>query len=242
MVASDLSIVVLNCPFNGFGDPKIDMAFGAIIALKRQGYQAAYGKTTLPVGAADFIGTHIAIYHGDTPLMVYKSITLRQCDRYKEDFPTLLLTKSPNSKSHRDSVELVLNRCRNDGVNIVYGGGMTIEPGVRKDKALVALLWEIIIAVSISYDLENGISEAMTAGVCKFKLDRLFHKMGYKDMENDGAKLPPIPVSFVDNEEVILYHRTQISEEALALVQKYKFLWEARTEIMELREEIKTAA
>lgn len=235
MSAQKLKAVVLECPYDIWNDPHARQTFCKVVALKFEGYRKEYNYGVLPVDATDFICTHHIVCdssaEGLTPLMAYKSVTLRRCRIHNLSFPPLGLLRMTGSTAHADAVERIVQDCDRAGRELIYGGSMTITPQARANPELVQQLWEMIIASSLAYDIEHGVDEAVCFGTVRFKMHRIFHSMGYASLKKDGITLDPVRIPFVFNDGAGLFHRKAISPYGLSLVEKYKAWWKARIEI-----------
>lgn len=230
-----LQAIVLECPAETRQLTETRDLFWKIFNLKMDGYIEEYGPDILPVGRDDFVGTHIAICEqtpgGLVPAIAYKSITLERCLRHQFEFPAVTLARAVGARDHLRFLEKVIAECQQTGSGLVYGGSMTIRPDLRTNREFVGMLWEAMIAMSLFYDQSCSISRAICYGACKFKMHRIFNRMGYLEPELDGKQLGPIPLAFDLESKSALFYRLKPSSEALFLMRRYEWLWQSRHEL-----------
>ena len=236
MVHMKLRHVILECPYDFWSDSEMQRLFCKSIELKLTGYLKEYPYGVLPFDTSDFVATHHLVCDDDkgvfNPVMCWKSISLARCKIHNLVLPPLAGLRTIVAPEHTGAVEAIVGRHSSKASKLTYGGGLTIHPEARKDRQLVTQLWEMMMAGTLSYDLEYGVAETLCFGAVRFKMERVFLGMGYRDLEWDGRALGAVSMpTQMNGFEARLFHRTEFTKAALDLVEKYRFWWNARIEI-----------
>ncbi len=234
----NLKPVLIECPYDTWANPKVREYFSSAIGLKLSGYLREYAYGVLPFDTSDFVATHHLICRdtdaGLEPLICAKILTLKRCQTHSLAFPPLaaLRTIPRASVRHLAVVEKIVARFENNPQALTYVGGITILPEARRDRALVARLWDGLKAAWLSFDLENGVQESILFSAVRFKMNRIFGSIGYNELEVDGQVLAPVSMpTLMNGHEAWLEHRQEISKEALALVKRHELWNRTRVEL-----------
>lgn len=233
-----LKHILLECPYSTWDNKEVQKYFVAAIGLKLSGYLKEYNYGVLPFDTTDFVAVHHLICREDafnlTPLMSLKTITLGRCQMHDLAFPILsgLRTIPTVAENHLKIMQNVVKRFEKTPHSLAYSGGLTILPEMRQDRALVAELWERVIAAWLTYDIEMGITESVGFSAVRFKMTRSFARLGYQDISLENKVLPPVSMpTMMNGYEATVIHRKEISEEGLRLVEKHKAWYKAGLQI-----------
>lgn len=231
----DLKIVIVKKPFDLWAnveDRSFPALFHEMIGLKLRGYGAEYPAGVLPVDTSDFIATHLLVCRREgeawIPLTGFKSTLLSDCDAHRVSFPALGLVQSAEAPAHVRYVRETMERCSSEGASLAYTGSWTIEPGLRKDRALAQELVALFKAMYVFHHLDERIDEVFTGGTIRFKADVLLGRMGHDPIIVDGLELPPLRVRHLFDEPVSLLHLRSFSESARSGVEPFRRMWEER--------------
>ncbi len=224
-----LKHVLLECPYDTWNNKVLQKYFIEAISLKLSGYLKEYRYGVLPFDTSDFVAVHHLICRDDrftlTPLMSLKTITLARCNIHDLTFPLLgaLRTIPSVAESHLKVVQDIVNSFDKKPHALAYGGGLTILPEARQDRALVSELWDHLIAAWLNYDIEAGVTESVGFSAVRFKMTRSFGRLGYQNIDFDGKALPPVSMpTLMNGHEAHVIHRKEISQEGWELAERFK--------------------
>lgn len=228
----NLRLVIMDRPYDTWDNVKTQSLFLKTVSLKLKNYLGEYPYGVLPVDTCDFIGTHHLIcqeFNGELmPLMGYKSTTLSRSKQHNITFPALAILQSSGALQHAQEVQKILNRCETQDTEISYDGSWTIAQSVRQNREFADELKKTMMAIQVHYHIRDKIPEMVGFGMIRFKTNRYFEEMGYKQFTCEGTPLPPVKMSTLQNEPAILLHLQKFSDTALALADQYSYLWDNR--------------
>lgn len=231
----DLKIVIMKSPFRLWakgGDPAFATLFHEMIGLKLRGYGAEYPEGVMPVDTSDFIATHLLVCrtHGDrlVPLTGFKSTLLSDCEAHRVAFPALGLVQAAESAPHVSYVRQTMARVQAAGLTLAYTGSWTIEPELRRDRALAQELVALFKAMYVFHHLDEKVDEVFTGGTIRFKADVLLGRLGHDPIVHEGETLPPLRVRHLFDEPVSLLHLKSFTKSARDGVEPYRGIWENR--------------
>jgi hypothetical protein len=225
-------VVILDRPVAGWGDPLVQELFAKLVTLRLSGYGARYAQSVLPLDTNDFISTHIMLCteseRGLLPRMAYRHTSFEQCAAFGLPFPVLAPMLAVGATRHAHIVRDTLARCERERKAVDFVGSWTIDPAVRSDRNMFRELWEITIALCASHNREHRVAEAFGGAVVCLRTERLLGACGLRPVLDEGAPLPPVGIPHLRGEQILLMHRTGIPDEALALADKWRWLWEGK--------------
>lgn len=232
----NLRIIVLENPYENWTQPKVPDLFKNLVELKRLGYEGFYPFGFLPLDTGDLVATHLMICEETEneliPICAYRSLSLSQCESYHLTFPAIsALSKDKGSESHLQSVELVINRVKEQNKQLTFSSGWTVHPKVRKNREKVDLMKNITRAMFYLFQDEFGSHEEIGFGVPKVKTDIYFSQIGYDRMTLDGNILEPIAHTDIGGEPIVLIHRTNFTSAAIEAAERHRELWENKISI-----------
>jgi hypothetical protein len=250
MDTSRYRIVVVDCPIDVWQEPRIEHLFHQIIDVKLQGYGAEYPYGVIAVDGTDFVATHIAVCEEKggrfEPLLAYKSISLERCLNFKQTFPALALARAAKSFGHVRVLTDLVKRYEQAPSRLRYCSAFTIRPELRKDRELTGFLKNLLAGVHVNLIKDTGAIEALTCGVVRFRVDKLWESWGYHALSAGEQPLPSIRQVSLDGEEVKMYRlvSARFSEHAERCAEEYAAFWQNRVVIdtPAPRERIKIAA
>ena len=230
-----VEIVILRCPYVNMDNAASRELFTRMMHLKYKGYGNRHLAGTLPLDATDYVADHPLVCVRDPklgliPITGSKVIGFETCRFFNMDFALESCFKKGNNFVHLDTLYSIINKAQDNGKNIVYHGGYTIDPEIVKTDEDRALARELFIAATTLYFQENKISELIGFGVPKYKTELFFYQWGYERCAVNGAELPSFPVYFLPGCEGILMHLKNYSSSVIETSHKYKFLWNDKIE------------
>jgi hypothetical protein len=207
MSHDQLQLVILDCPVDAWEEPGADQAFHRMVRLKLRGYASGeYPYGVIPVDATDFVGTHILFCRRDadglTPLMGYKSITYGRCRTFGMKFPPLAIAEGAGSFAHQRDIRARMERWDAEPDALRYCSSYTIEPSMRRDRAFISGLKELLGGMQVHFLRDMGTRDSMLCGVVKFKVDKMFVSWGYKGLAEGGRELPTMHQASLQGTEV----------------------------------------
>ena len=241
----NLKIVMLESPYTTLIDnPLAKDLFAQMAELKIKGYKEMYQHGVLPLDATDFVGTHLLVCQegkeGLRVVMGYKSTNLSVCDQFSLPFSIYEIVKNHGSIPCREEFEYFLSRCRQNKQEVSYDTSWTIDPKVRGDKELQGVLKDLTCALLVHHHLDYGIKYWLTFGICKYKTDLYFEKIGAKDVSKHSRLKQP--VLFQTEARTMLCDVDDYTTFALETAQKYLGMWQARLTIKATNEEERLVA
>lgn len=232
---SRLKVVTLNCPYDQWSDPVVRDLFCKIIALKLKGYGASYPYGVMPIDTSDFVGVHFAVCDvgadGELrPLMAYKAVDRDRCLAHNLTFPALTLARYSDLAEYERTVQAALREAERRGVNISYDSSWTVDPKVRENRALAALLKKFMtmFMVNSHLDPEWNVPMSICMGVPRFKTDGYFTSLGYEQFNTGGEPLPGIPLPPLHGELAVMFLLKEFTKEALATAAEMSAFWQDR--------------
>lgn len=220
-----LYFVVLRSFYDNSSNPVAVDLFSKIMALKLKGYRREYSYGVLPVSTVDFVSDHICVCvkEGElySPIMAYRSTSLKICKKFNINFPVLDLCE--NNLEHIETIKEKI-KANEEEYQIQYDSSLTYD--FHKVKKLRINPQDYIRAMHTYYHSEILPENHFTfaSGTVRFKMNRYYDFFGYSPLSRNNAPLPPVEASFVNNDETIIYEMSKLSKEALLQVKKIK--WE----------------
>ena len=227
----DFRIVILKAPFHNWADPEVQRLFCSMVWLKKQCYGDRYDRTVVPVGTADFIGTHQLLCEntpqGLKPVFGFKSVTLDQCKQHRLSFPMLDLIKASGSVEHEKILTKIISDAEKNHRTLTYNGSAAMLPEIDRDPVYRAFLRDAFFSIYTLHHLENGMENVAGFSVT-FKIERYYKAWGYKLFSSDGKILAPIKADFALGEPIEIGHLSRFRAEAIEFSQRFKKLWDSR--------------
>jgi hypothetical protein len=124
---------------------------------------------------------------------------------------------------------------------LAYLGSWTADPDMKKDPMLRQALKEVFVATYTSFYKEAGITDVVIGGTLRFHTERTFADLGHAPLNLAGRELPPIKVTHLVGEKVLVMHAHGFSDKSRLIVERWKPLWNARLEVGEAVFELKRA-
>jgi hypothetical protein len=236
-----LRIVILDSPYDSLGTPEAQALFAKLVALKLKGYGAEYQYGVLPLDQSDFIATHFMVCQerdGELhPIMAYKSVKEPKCRQHGITFASCAhLSRCAKDDKNLLAVEKIIEEANARSSLMAYDGAWTIDPLIRKDRALVTELKNLFTCIQVNHYAQFGKFDLLLVGVLRFKTEKIFQDWGYKPLNWKGEQLQPFQSPSL-REAVWLHHARAFSEQALELSARYTSYWENRIEIEKIRTE-----
>lgn len=206
-------------------DPQVTRLWQKTLWAKEKGYRQSYKSGVIPMGADDFIATHLIVAekksNGDLePVVMYKSIRKSQAEKFKVPFSGITLLNNTPFQGDPKVLSIV-----NEPAEISYDSSWTINPIYKKDKDLSLLLRDFVTMFCCFHQLDSGYSRWMTAGAKQFKIDNYFEWLGGQQL------LPDFSLQNFDNQFVTLFYipnTNNLPAEPLATAHKMKSYWDNR--------------
>jgi hypothetical protein len=235
-VGRSIKIVILDCPYAHWLDPKVRDIFHQTVQLKLDGYFKEYASGCLPIDASDFFTIHVLVCEErpDATLEVLQGFKMTPWHRsmqFNLDFPALSMASASRAPGHVQAVRKILGRCARERKVLTYVHGWTIRPEIRKDRELTAVLRDLTVATHTRVFQHYGVDESIICGSVKFKTDRFLQRLGYQPLKLKGHDLPTFHQQTLANEEVLMLHMDKVSEEAEHVSQQFELLWRRRITI-----------
>ncbi|HRO67761.1 MAG TPA: hypothetical protein PL182_09385 [Pseudobdellovibrionaceae bacterium] len=226
---NDLYPLILSPPIDNIGNEELWSLFGQVLSLKVRGYGREYPDGTLPADTTDLYAHHFVVAEKQggklRPLSSYKAVDLSRSDYHRHTFPAFSLVDQAKAPLHREALQIEIDRCRKNQRRIAYCSSWTIDPEVRGDQALHRYLKETFCGFYMSFLSELGVDETIVGGTLRFKTDVIFQRLGHRPLSLDGSILPPIHVSHLFNENVLVMHMREKNEECRRLEKEARLLW-----------------
>lgn len=230
-----LRVVVLDCPYKTWHQPRTQQLFGEIVDMKIMGYRQAYPDGVLPVDTYDFIGTHVLICEekGESlkPLSGFKSIALKRCERFNLQFPAYLQLRGAEMTIHRQAIDQIISRCKNLDREIVFDSSWAVAPEARALRTTYLQLQQMFVSNIVHWHQTEGEPERLGMGGIRVRTHRFFEKVGYERVALEGNSLPVFRQASLMGASVILMHLKTCSRYAFELAERYRDSWSNRTVI-----------
>jgi hypothetical protein len=225
-------LVVMRSAYEAWDEPGMPEFFHEMVRLKRLGYGRNYPVGVLPVDTTDMIAHHVLLLDEGRDgrpraLMGYKSTNLSACDAYNLTFPGMSLVRSAGADLHARAMERIVRRCRTEGRDLAYLGSWTVDPEVESP-ALKQALREIFLSTYCLLYETQGVSEVVIGGTLRFRTEHVFRRLGHQPLAWRRKALPTIRVAHLMGEEVQVMHARRFNEELRPVVERWRYLWEAR--------------
>lgn len=225
-------IGILECPYDNWSVPETRDLFSKMVALKLEGYRREYKYGVLPLDTSDFIAIHQFIFLESPdgrlePVIAFRSLGLRKTSEFPLPFPPAALLGSIGTPAHQSSLAALMKEHSAPGKDLVYGSSMAIKDEHRGDPAIK----EILMSMDVHFQRDYGFTGALTGAVVRFKVDRLFHAIGYKALDHEGTRLDTVAVPFVHSEPTLFMRLDKFSPLALSCAEKHERLWRERLTI-----------
>jgi hypothetical protein len=215
----DLKLVVLEQPYLAWNRPGVPELFQKVISLKKSGYGPEYPENVIPLDQSDFFGTHLLVCTeaegGLIPVAGYKATSLSRCRKHDFEFPSITNLKSSGVDHLIPALQQIIANCD----DISHDNAWTMNPSIRNDKELVSRVKAAFTTLGVFYHAELGTKEWITCGVKRFKTNDFFSWLGLREIT------PEFRLKCSAGEPVVMMHFKDISEEARAIVQANRKLW-----------------
>lgn len=233
MKAKQFKLLILDSPFENWGNPQVESMFSKMVTLKKQGYGGCYATGVLPVDTTDFLSTHVLLCEKDgennfTPIMGYKTITLEKCRQYNLNFPGLSLVQNAKMPVHTQVVQSIIERCEQEQRGLAYLGSWTVNPGYRHRTLLKKELKEAFMAFYRMVYREQNVAEVLIGGTLRFKTEKLFSELGHRPLSLDNQPLSPIHVAHLVKEPVLVMHSSNFNDASSEAEKKWRSVWDDR--------------
>ncbi|MGZ3772289.1 MAG: hypothetical protein ACXVCY_00350 [Pseudobdellovibrionaceae bacterium] len=231
----DFQLIIVDAPYENWDDPLVQNLFVKTIGLKNQGYGNNYEHKVMPVDTSDFFGTHILLCEKQlngtlNPVMGFKSTTLKKCRDYNLGFPGLGLVQSAKMPLHCQAVENIMQSCDREKRGLAYYSSWTIDTKFKKKyyEKNGRDLSDAFCVFYLGISREQKNSEVILGGTLRFRTEKIFEKLGHKPLSLSGQELPPIYVSHLAKEPVLVMHSTNFSDIDLESKEKWLKVWNDR--------------
>jgi hypothetical protein len=233
MNTKQFKLLILESPFENWGNPLVESIFSKMVTLKKKGYGGCYANGVLPIDTTDFLSTHVLLCEIErdgnfTPVMGYKTITLQKCRQYNLNFPGLSLVQNAKMPVHSEVVQSIIERCEKEQRSLAYLGSWTMNPAYRHRQLLKKELKEAFMAFYRMVYREQNVAEVLIGGTLRFKTEKLFSDLGHRPLSLDGQPLSPIHVAHLVKEPVLVMHSADFNETSLEAEKKWHGVWEDR--------------
>lgn len=240
-------IILFDCPIDHLEPRETQRLFGLAMALRVRGYRSEHREGVLPVDTCDFIGIHQLVCQAGSgesvPMLGFRTVTLSRCDRHHLEFPALTLLKTSGaSQAHVKAVQELIDESRRKGEELAYHSSWTIEPELRRDRALTRDLKDLVTAMLVHSGRTLGFSQSMLCGVPRFRTDEYFEQMGYLRLSAAGDPLPEFGQANLMGEPVVMMHRSRPSFLARRYASEFESVWNRRIEIGREQTPVRRAA
>ncbi|MBS1962166.1 MAG: hypothetical protein JST04_08120 [Bdellovibrionales bacterium] len=224
-------IVSLLAPYDSITDSdELGRHLIEVFRLKLAGYQAVHGYGVLPIDTYDFISNHHLFGFEENGrfrlVTAYRSVSLGKCVQHRLPFPALSVLRSSGEHRQAEVVERNLEQWK--GTNVNYSSSWTMAPEFRHDRAMHALLRDMLIVMLVNDETDGRTDHSLLCGVPKVRTDHFFAQYGYDRIESADGPLPPFEQASLFGEQAVLLHRTKFTESALRLGAEGRALWENR--------------
>jgi hypothetical protein len=245
-------VVILEAPYDTLlTDPTAHQLFPALLALKIDGYQAAYPYGVLPMETADFVANHIVLCEdaGDRliPHMAFKSVTIDRCHLHHLRFPAFNLLEECETAVDRqlyaEAIQNILNEAEAKKQTIAYNGSWTVTKEFRAMRKQLNF-WEVTMALITQYYRSYEIHQIIAAASAKFKVDEGKVVMGFSYFEEKENRLPTVKLIPYGEEEFYFMHLKNFTPHMDELCARpvIQNLWDNRMIIADARSANKKAA
>lgn len=230
----DLQILEMSQACDNWSQADLQGMFCKMVSLKIQGFQAEYPHGVLAVDTTDFFATHLLVVRRNErgelePLTGVKIVTLARTDLHRMNFPPLSLALAANEPAHAEAIRLEIERCRSEKRNAGYIGSWTIPPEIRTNQPRLAVrLRTLMTTMVVRFCVEQGISPLFLGGTCRIGADRMSSYWGFRALQSKGKDLPPIRVTHLLGEPVLLMSTERFSDEVQADIEPFREAWESR--------------
>jgi len=236
MKTKQFKLLILESPFENWGNPLVESTFAKMVTLKKQGYGGSYANGVLPIDTTDFLSTHVLLCENNRdghfiPVMGYKTITLEKCRQYNLNFPGLSLVQNAKMPVHTQVVQSIIERCEKEQRSLAYLGSWTVNPDYRHRQLLKNELKEAFKAFYRMVYREQNVAEVLIGGTLRFKTEKLFSELGHRPLALDNQPLSPIHVAHLVKEPVLVMHSADFNEASLEAEKKWRGVWEDRLTI-----------
>lgn len=246
-VFNRFQLIVLDSPIENWGNPYVQNFFNKMVTLKKKGYEHCYSSGVLPVDTSDFFATHILLCeigqkNDLIPIMGYKTVSLKQCQFFNQNFPGLGLVQSAQMPVHVAVVKDIVHRCTEENIGLSYLGSWTVDPEFKKRSPQeVDLKSAFKVFYKRSY-LEQGIKEVVIGGTLRFKTEKIFAELGHRPLSKNGQELPNILVTHLVKEPVLVMHSTEFLSPFIPQADAWEQIWKQRLVIDQAYAKLKLAA
>jgi hypothetical protein len=220
----NLGIIELKSPYDTLGLARSQEIFSNHVYQRIESYKQRYGDGVFPLGSEDFVCDHFLIVDKDAInqkiLGSFKIIDLKQCERFKLDFPllhTLKYDKNDSSLLHKVSAYIGKQKMCS------YIGGMTICPSVLNDSVLRRHVRHLISTAQVFCVLERGYPELLVTGSIP---NKSYHYLEWMGLEKFDSK--PVVVKDLDEVQAYVMILKQWSDSVIKMAQKLEECWSER--------------
>jgi hypothetical protein len=233
---SELRLVTLESFYDSWDLKSAQDLLLKALVLKLRGYTAEYAPGVLPIDTTDFVGTHHVIGwdSGDSfePVMGYKSFDLGRCAFHNLTLAPLAIIGVPGHADTREdartAVRAVIEKGFSEGRRVTYDSSWTIDPEVRKDRALVGRLRELLLTTHVFHTSEVGQFLSVTAGMLRFKTDETFAAWGYRPILTAEGKHANCHHAFLKGEKAVMMAADSYNEATWATARRNEEFWRNR--------------
>lgn len=229
-------MVLIRSPHEIMHDQFTSELFPKVIGLKTAGYQKEYGEFVLPFDSSDFVASHLLLTEimpdgSLSPVLGFKSVTLKRCDDYKIPFPVLGMVEgtTPNPE-YRESFLNIMNKYRDEGRSdqLAYNGSFTILPRVRENKILMKSLWDITFSLLTNYYIEYNIHHVVAVCSTTFNVHKKKEALGWNFIDGSEGMLKAYNCKVLCGSSFIPMELVDIKAKSQEPSGKFKDMWDAR--------------
>lgn len=228
-------VVIIDSLWESIENEQAQKFIYKIFRAKKRGYSGRHEGFYLPLGKEDFVCLHILIcklVKGEyEPICISKIILSSQCRKYNIEHPMISTMRGYFEERYFSHVKSMIEDLIEDGKEISYSGGFTIDRSLLEGRQEMSLLKEIYCAIHGLVHLDRGVDTVFGFGCPRLKTDELFEKWGILKISLDGQAPLGFPKG-LNGEEVrcMSVRADQLSFFSHKMFQKYKQLWLERHE------------
>ncbi len=234
---NSIEVVILKCPYQNWKNPDVGLHLNNMFSLKLEGYQKEYKYGVLPFDTTDFVANHFLVYEktstGQTRLVsALKSTPYHYCGPFHLEFNGIAMLKHGNGKpEHFEEMNAIIDDCMAKSRKLAYYSSWTILPEVRKDKQCIALIKNVVSALTYLAHVDDGIHHLIGLGVPRFKTDQYFETWGFEPILHQGKPLSHLYIESYSDVEVIVMQLKEYSALIKEKANLFSDLWEDRTTV-----------
>lgn len=229
---ASVTVVTLDNFYENINEPLARQYFMGNALVRAHGFGPNYPRFTLPIDAADYVSCHHIFCVQDSiglqPVATFRQVSLRRCDQYHLQPPYLGTTQTSGAKAHCAALQDLVDRCRQDKMDLIYPSGFTVRKDVRSDRDLVALVKELVAALLyLDYHRQTDM-RSIAGAALRFGMQPYIEKLGYQPLKWRGKVLPSFAKISAGGEEMIYLELERLSDWTKECFDKHQFVIQSR--------------